>query len=419
MGGTGGDGGNATGSYYAQGSSGGNGGGGGAGGNAGAGGSGAHSGAGGNAGAGGGGGDGGDGGNTTLAGTNVHGGAAGDGGVGGAAGGVATGGAGANGGDGGNGGAGGGGGTVGNNGANGAHGAGGAGSGGGANGAGPTGPLNATIPLYLQSGGISPIVYISINGGAPVAVQIDTGSTGLTLLGSSSGLGNSVHSGSASYAGLNGQSYSYHTYDTTVGFCDKAGACPEGLVTDPTAVNIVDPSSNTLMTNYFNQYGIVGVLGIGPNNGYTGTSTIISALPGALNQGVLIDETTGQVTFGPNPMTPEISLPGSPFVETMVSINGGTPVPVSTSIDSGGMYGALPPSLFPSAGIGSQVPVGTVISVYTADGETLLYSYTTTATNGPYIWSDTSMNSGYYPFSQDPIYIDYRPSGFGATVINR
>ncbi len=248
-------------------------------------------------------------------------------------------------------------------------------------------------------------------------VQIDTGSTGLTILGSGTGLGNSVYSGSASYAGLNGQNYSYHTYDTTVGFCDKT-ACTSGLVTDPTAVNIVDPSSNTLMTNYFNQYGIVGVLGIGPNNGYAGTSTIVSALPGALNQGVLIDEQTGQLTFGPNPLTPEISVPGSPFVDTMVSINGAPPVAVSTSLDSGGMYGSIPQSLFPQLGVGSQVPAGTVISVYNADGSTLLYSYTTT-NNGPYVTSGGAANSGYYPFSVNPVYIDYRPSGFGATIIDR
>ncbi|RRR40336.1 hypothetical protein EHH44_20555 [Mycolicibacter terrae] len=351
----------------------------------------------------------------------MHGGAAGDGGAGGTAGLIAAGGAGARGGDGGDGGAGGHGGTVGSTGANGAGGVGGVGSGTAAHGAtgGPEGPVNAFIPLYLQSNGISPIVYISINGGPPVPVQIDTGSTGLTILGNSQGLGDSVYAGSASYAGLGNQSYSYHTYDTTVGFCDKAGACPTDLVTDPTAVNIVDPASNALMTSYFNQYGIAGVLGIGPNNGFSGTSTIISALPGALNQGVLIDATRGEVVFGPNQLDPELSLPGSPFVDTMVSINGGAPVAVSTSIDSGGMLSSVPQWLFPSAGIGTQVPAGTLISVYSADGEKLLYSFTTTASNSPYVWSNTSMNSGYFPFSENPIYIDYRPSGFGSTVFDR
>ncbi|MGB5796840.1 MAG: PecA family PE domain-processing aspartic protease, partial [Mycolicibacter algericus] len=306
------------------------------------------------------------------------------------------------------------------NGANGAGGSGGAGSGSASDGiaGGPDGPVNATIPLYLQSGGISPIVYISINGGPPVPVQIDTGSTGLTILGNSQGLGDSVYSGSASYAGLGNQSYSYTTYDTTVGFCDKAGTCFEDLVTDPTAVNIVDPSSTALMTQYFNQYNIVGVLGIGPNNGFSGTSTIISALPGALNQGVLIDATRGEVVFGPNPLDPELSVPGSPFVDTMVSINGGVPQPVSTSIDSGGMFGSVPQWLVPSLGVGSQLPVGTEISVYTADGQTLLYSYTTTSSNSPWVWSNSSMNSGYFPFSENPIYIDYRPSGFGTTIFS-
>ena len=53
------------------------------------------------------------------------------------------------------------------------------------------------------------------------------------------------------------------------------------------------------------------------------------------------------------------------------------------------------------------------------DGHTLLYSYTTNATNGPLVISGASMNSGYFPFSTNPIYVDYRPSGFGATVISR
>ncbi|WP_082109718.1 PecA family PE domain-processing aspartic protease [Mycobacterium sp. UM_Kg1] len=336
---------------------------------------------------------------------------------------MAAGGAGARGGDGGDGGDGGRGGAVGSNGANGAGGEGGAGSGGAAAGerGGPDGPVNVAIPLYLQSGGISPIVYISINGGPPVPVQIDTGSTGLTILNRAvnGNLGDVKLTGSASYAGLGGASYGYQTYSTTVGFCDKVGDCPDELVTEPTGVNVVTSGSNALMTQYFDRYGIVGVLGIGPNNGYAGTSTIISALPGSLNQGVLIDDQTGQVIFGPNPLTPETAVSGSPYVDTMVSINGGPPVAVSTSIDSGGMYGSIPQSLVPSLGVGSQVPAGTVISVYSSDGETLLYSYTTSAGNGPWVTSGGAANSGYYPFSVNPIYIDYRPSGYGMTIINR
>jgi len=102
----------------------------------------------------------------------------------------------------------------------------------------------------------------------------------------------------------------------------------------------------------------------------------------------------------------------------MVSINGGDPVAVSTSIDSGGMFGNVPQSLFPGLGIGSHVPAGTEISVYTADGETLLYSFTTTASNSPHVWNGESMNSGYWPFSDNPVYIDYRPSGFGSTIFS-
>jgi hypothetical protein len=82
------------------------------------------------------------------------------------------------------------------------------------------------------------------------------------------------------------------------------------------------------------------------------------------------------------------------------------------------VYGTIPQSLAPQLGGGTLLPAGTEISVYTADGQTLLYSYTTT-TNGPHVVSGDLMNSGYFPFSDNPIYVDYRPSGFGTTIFDR
>ena len=145
-----------------------------------------------------------------------------------------------------------------------------------------------------------------------------------------------------------------------------------------------------------------GILGIGPNAHGPGSSPVTASLPGDLNEGVLINATNptaGYLEFGPNPLTPipNASLPGSPWTTVEVSVNGGTPKPVSTIIDSGGLYGAIPPSFVGNDTVpvtlgnvlsfGETVPAGTTISVYTSDGQTLLYSYTTTATTGPRVVS--------------------------------
>jgi hypothetical protein len=56
--------------------------------------------------------------------------------------------------------------------------------------------------------------------------------------------------------------------------------------------------------------------------------------------------------------------------------------------------------------------------VYTADGQTLLYSYTVVGGYAaPTVVSDDSlMNTGYTPFQQGPIYIDYSyPGRIGST----
>ena len=98
-------------------------------------------------------------------------------------------------------------------------------------------------------------------------------------------------------------------------------------------------------------------------------------------------------------------------------VNGGAQQAANSIIDSGGVTGTLPAYLAGGGAIGSEVPVGTKISVYAADGTTLLYSYTTTALNTPYVVADGDlMNTGYTPFQQGPIYINYAaPNRIGST----
>ncbi|OPE45953.1 hypothetical protein BV508_27730, partial [Mycobacterium intermedium] len=273
--------------------------------------------------------------------------------------------------------------------------------------AGSSSLTNASIPVYIING-TEPVVYISINGGPMVPVLLDTGSTGLVLSQTflSQNLGDVIGTGSAGYAG--GLNYNYNTYSTTVSF-------GEGLTTVPTGVNVITSSSPGSLDSFLSRSGAVGVLGIGPNNGFPGTSTILTALPGVLNNGVLINEPAGQVVFGPNTTGGAVTVAGSPISNVVVQINNGPPQTAPVMFDSGGIFGTIPSSL---AGVpaGQYLPTGTTVSVYTEDGATLLYSYTMNGSNNLWVTSGGNMNTGYFPFSQQPIYVSYNPTALGTTT---
>lgn len=343
--------------------------------------------------------------------------------LGGTAGSGGAGGFGGNGADGGNGGNGGNGGFGGINGTFGTNGAGGTGGLGtllgghngniGLNGAtggiGSTTLTNATVPLQLVNT-TEPVVFISLNGGQMVPVLLDTGSTGLVMDSQflTQNFGPVIGTGTAGYAG--GLTYNYNTYSTTVDFGN-------GLLTLPTSVNVVTSSSPGTLGNFLSRSGAVGVLGIGPNNGFPGTSSIVTAMPGLLNNGVLIDESAGILQFGPNTLTGGITISGAPISTVAVQIDNGPLQQAPVMFDSGGINGTIPSALasLPSGGF---VPAGTTISVYTSDGQTLLYSYTTTATNTPFVTSGGVMNTGHVPFAQQPIYVSYSPTAIGTTTFN-
>jgi hypothetical protein len=153
-------------------------------------------------------------------------------------------------------------------------------------------------------------------------------------------------------------------------------------------------------------------------------------LPGELSDGYLLNENVfvfglfGVMIFGPNPFPARVTVPGSPYGQLQVQVGSNTPQSVTDAIiDSGGVYGTMPASLFPSVPLYDQVPAGTKISVYTQDGQTLLYSYTTNAANGPTVVPDDPLgmdvNTGYIPFNQQLIYTDYSAAyPNGATVFS-
>jgi PE family len=275
---------------------------------------------------------------------------------------------------------------------------------GGQTGAGPV--ANGVSMQVYQS--TEPLVDVTINGGPSVPVLVDTGSTGLVIPLRDIGLyhlGLPTGVGTGSYSG--GLTYFYVTFDTTVGFGN-------GIVAS-TPVDVVVLGFPTPFGNFASSNGAAGIMGIGVNAGGPGPSSPVSGLPSSMNQGVLINEPQGYLQFAnTNPLPAYTSTDGAPISFLKLSIDGGAPQNVPGSfIDSGGVYGTIPSS------VTGSLPAGTVITVYNNAG-TELYQYTTTATNSPTVTSVSgdSMNTGFEPFAQGPVYISYTPSGVGTTVFD-
>lgn len=276
-----------------------------------------------------------------------------------------------------------------------------------------------------------PVVNLSVNGYSSGPILVDTGSAGLVMqikdigglpgllkLGIPHGINLSAYSG--------GLTYLYATYPTSVDFGN-------GLVTAPTAVNVVLfslPTSPFAISAYFTEFlknpfvtpfdayfataGVDGVLGVGPNAVGPGPSIPNAALPGSLNQGVLIDMPGEKLQFGPGTLAGP-TLSGSPITTLYVSTDGGmTRIPVPSIVDSGGVYGTMPSFVIGGAG---ALPANTTFSVWSAQtGGDKLYQFDSNQYR-PTVISSGLMNTGYLPFGQQPIYIDYTTPG-GQTIFS-
>jgi len=270
---------------------------------------------------------------------------------------------------------------------------------------------SGTVPLYMN--GAYPSVGVSINGGPNVPVVLDTGSNGFLIPIWNLGL---QHLGFPTDAGIigfgNGVAHIYLTFNVPIDFGN-------GIVSAPTAVNAdvfafpVNLNGLLIMLSGKTYGGAAGVMGIGPNAIGQG-SNVVSALPGNFSEGVLINLPEGYLQFGPNPLS-GITLSGSPVTNLGVQINGGPIQHITALIDSGGEYGTLPASVLGSGQTSGRVPAGTLISVYSNDLTTLLYSYTTTAINSPLVTTG-QMNTGFMAFAGAPVYIGYSPIGVGTTT---
>jgi len=284
------------------------------------------------------------------------------------------------------------------------------------------GKVYAVVPVQMKSV-TEPVVNVSVNNGSRSPMLVDTGSSGLLLTRDSVGsgdLGAPTGIGEVTYSGAVTQTFHYTTYQTTV---DLGG----GAVSAPTAVNIVDDADAAAFTDFLAPSGTAGILGVGantygpgpgpsPGQGCTVPSTACTiptaSMPGELSDGFLLYQGAflgllGVMVLGPDPLATRVSVPGAPDANVQVSVNDGPKQNASSIIDTGGVYGTLPSYLI---GGGTSVPSGTKISVYTADGRTLLYSYTTGLYNPEVVGDVDLMNTGYFPFQQGPVYINYAPS---------
>jgi hypothetical protein len=190
------------------------------------------------------------------------------------------------------------------------------------------------------------------------------------------------------------------------------------LVTD----NADYPQSVSTFKQFFS-WGADGIIGIGVNTEGPGPKPIPTAvMPGELSDGMLIYQNPNifgggsYLVLGPNLFPTRVSVPGAPDAYVKVSINGGPKQDGGAIIDSGGVYGTLNRSFMPTE-TGANVPANTKIDVYTADGSTLLYSYTTKGGTSatPFITSGL-FNTGNAPYAQGPIYLNYAaPNKIGST----
>ncbi|MBJ7401439.1 PecA family PE domain-processing aspartic protease [Mycolicibacterium sp.] len=277
------------------------------------------------------------------------------------------------------------------------------------------GMVYAVVPVQMRSI-TEPVVSVSVNNGPGTAVLVDTGSSGLLVTRDSAtgDLGPAVATGQVTFSG-SPTTFHYTTHLTTVDFGG-------GAVSTPTAVNVVDEADAAAFRTFVAGNGVAGILGVGANTygpGPVGYTIPTASLPGELSDGFLLYQGAllglfGVMVLGPDPLATRVSVPGAPDAYVKVSVDDEPQQIAYSIIDSGGVYGTLPAYLINGA---SSVPVGTKISVYTADGQTLLYTYLTSGSNTPTVVGDGSlMNTGYIPFQQGPVYINYSaPDRIGST----
>src|SRR5271156_3657803 len=268
------------------------------------------------------------------------------------------------------------------------------------------------IPLSVQEG-TEPTVDVSVDGSTPELTLVDTGSSGLLVpindlsltqlfdLGFPTGINSVSFSG-----GVDAFNLEYN--DAIVGYGDGATTTTNTPIdveffSFPTSFSAGSPLDFQQFLTDNDSPG--GILGIGAS-GETGPGT--GPFEAAGVSGVTVDEPAGELVVGSNAGTPIETLTGaatptSDLTETVETSTGTLVGTVSDDVDSGGVFGTIPSSID-----SSTLANGDVVTV--SDNGTTLYSYTVEdngVDNAPTVVSGTSIDSGFAPFSKEPIFISY------------
>jgi hypothetical protein len=275
------------------------------------------------------------------------------------------------------------------------------------------------IPLSVQEL-TEPTVNVSVDGSTAQAALVDTGSSGLVIpstdlsltqwfdLGFPTGIGESGYSGGVQYLYLE---YNDATVDYGGVLSTTNTPIDVAFLSWPTSFSAGAPLDfQQFLADNASPGGILGIgdaADAGPGTspfeaaGVSGVTVDVpqSELVVGANAGTPIDTVNGAPTPLSN-LTEQVTLPGPGGATTTAS--------VSDDVDSGGVFGTIPTSLVGSSG---SLPVGTEIAMF--DGSKELYSYTVQTidpygdTNAPAAVSGTSIDSGAYPYLEEPIYIGY------------
>jgi hypothetical protein len=267
------------------------------------------------------------------------------------------------------------------------------------------------IPITVAED-TEPTVQATVDG-ASTTLLVDTGSSGLVIpssdlsltqlfdLGFPTGINTSGFSGGVDYIYLE---YNDVSIDYGNGTLDTTGPVDVEILSFPTSFSAGSPLD---FQQFLQDDDVTGILGIGDSAADGGPTT--SPLEAAGFDGVTVDVPQDLLIVDPsNPGTAIDTVNGAPISTLFESINGGTPVEVSDDVDSGGVFGTIPSSLES----GASVPSGTTISVFdnSSGTGTPLYSYTVEdngVDDSPTVVSGTSIDSGFAPFDEDPIFINY------------
>jgi len=287
---------------------------------------------------------------------------------------------------------------------------------------GATGQYGGEASVELTMAGTRPHIGVSVNGGPEAQATVDTGST-TTLFAKEDvnleSLGPSTGSGVYTFGETNHVTVvEYDTYTAQLNF-------GHGIITQPMTIGVIESETFNGQPGTPETLLGVGASTASPPNFAT---SAVQQLPGALSQGVLINEPNDQLVFGPNPLTPFASAAGAPSTNDLqISLNGDYPG-VSTQhafIDTGGVNGSIPQALAPGYSSGEKLAPGTTVSVYVpgpdAGNPVLVYSEIMGTNGMDVVPNGDSFNTGNYVFSKIPIYFSYTsysPTGVGTTFFD-